>query len=98
MSFVRGKVSSVSGSSLTVQPATGSAVTLDVLSNARITKMGTASAGALAVGQCVTAAGTADSSGTVKAATLSITPPAANGTCTTPFGGRGRPSPNTVSA
>jgi hypothetical protein len=97
MSFVRGTVTSVSGSNVTVQPTTGSAVTLDVLSNARIMKMGTVSASALAVGQCVTAAGAADSSGAVKARTLSITPPAANGTCITPSG-RGRPSPATTSA
>ena len=98
LSFVRGKVTAVSGGSVTVQPATGGAVTMDVLGNARITKMGTAGASALAVGQCVTAAGQADSSGAVKARTLSITPPGPNGTCTTPFGGRGRPTPGSTTA
>lgn len=90
---VRGKLTSVSGSTMTVQPQTGSPVTVTVNSSTMVTRLVTSSSARLAVGECVTANGQRDSSGTVKARTILISPPGANGSCTfagAGFGGGGR--------
>ena len=93
---VRGKLTNVSGSTMTVQPQTGSPVTVAVSSSTTVTRLVTSSAARLAVGECVMAAGQRDSSGTVKARSILISAPGPNG-CTRAggFGGgrRGSPSP-----
>lgn len=88
---VRGKVTAVSGSSLTVQPATGSPVTVDVTSTTRITRIELGATTQLAVGQCVTASGQRDATGAVQARQLTIFPAGPAG-CVAAFGG-GRQSP-----
>jgi len=88
--MVRGKLTSVSGTTLTVQPETGAPVTVVVPSGTQVTRLVTSSTARLAVGECVTATGQRDSSGTVKASTILISAPGANG-CTRGggFGGGG---------
>ena len=95
---VRGKVTAVSGSSFTVQPASGADVTLTVPATARITKTEPANFKQLVVGQCVAAVGQADSSGTVKARSVTITAAGPDGCTLGGFGPRGRPTPGTVGA
>jgi hypothetical protein len=89
---VRGKLTSVSGSTMTVQPQTGNPVTVTVSSTTTVTRLVTSSSARLAVGECVTANGQRDSSGTVKARSILISAPGPNG-CTRAggFGGGGRP-------
>jgi hypothetical protein len=76
---VSGKVASFSGTSMTVQVASGSVVTVTVPDTARITRTESAAPGQLAVGQCVRANGQKDSAGTVKARVVSIVPAGPNG-------------------
>jgi len=96
--MVRGKLTSVSGSTMTVQPQTGSPVTVVVSSSTTFTRLVTSSPARLAVGECVTATGQRDSSGTVKARSILISAPGPKG-CTRggalgAGGGRGAsPSP-----
>jgi hypothetical protein len=97
---VRGKLTSVSGSTMTVQPQTGSPATVVVSGSTTVTRLVTSSAARLAVGECVTAAGQRDSSGTVKARSILISAPGPNG-CTRAggLGGggrRGSPSPQSA--
>ena len=90
---VRGKLTAVNGSTLTVQPQTGNPVTVMLTSSTAVTRLVTSSTARLAVGECVTANGQKDSSGAVKARTILISPPGANGNCTFAgggFGGGGR--------
>ncbi len=98
--FVRGKVTAVNGSTITVQQAANDNVTVTVPSTARITKIQAASASRLTVGLCVQANGQRDSSGTLKARQLTIVPPGPNG-CTGSGAPRspqpGRPSPRATS-
>jgi hypothetical protein len=99
--MVRGKLTNVSGSTMTVQPQTGNPVTVTVSSSTTVTRLVTSSSARLAVGECVTANGQRDSSGTVKARSILISAPGANG-CTRAggFGGGGRPgaSPSSQTA
>jgi hypothetical protein len=99
--MVRGKLANVSGSTMTVQPQTGNPVTVTVSSSTTVTRLVTSSSARLAVGECVTANGQRDSSGTVKARSILISAPGANG-CTRAggFGGGGRPgaSPSSQTA
>jgi uncharacterized protein DUF5666 len=94
-----GKVTSVSGSTIVVAarslgPATGSASpsssttrkSVTVGSATKITTEAATTAAALKVGECVTAQGKADSTGTVTATSVRITP-ATDGQCTIGFGG-----------
>ena len=92
------QVTAVIGSSFTVQPASGADVTLTVPATARITKTEAANLKQLVVGQCVAAVGQADSSGTVKARSLTITAAGPDGCTFGGFGPRGRPTPGTVGA
>lgn len=85
-SMVRGKLTNVSGGTMTVQPQTGSPVTVTVSSTTTVTRLVTSTTARLATGECVTATGQRDSSGTVKARTILISAPGPNG-CT--FGGGG---------
>jgi hypothetical protein len=84
--FVRGEVASVSGTSVTVTLTTGGTQMLTVPTTARISKVQLASKSQLAVGQCIVATGSKDSSGTVKARNLSIQPKGPTG-CTFGRGG-----------
>ena len=90
---VRGKVTAVSGGSVTVQPASGAEVTMTVPATARVSKTQSTTSKQLAVGQCVAASGQADSSGTVKARSVTITAAGPNGCIFGGFGPRGRPTP-----
>lgn len=90
--MVRGKLTNVSGSTMTVQPDTGSPVTVVVNSSTTVTRLVTSSSARLAVGECVTATGQRDSSGAVKARSILISAPGPNG-CTRAGGfGGGRPT------
>lgn len=93
--FARGKVTAVSGTTLTVQQAAGDNVTVIVPSTARITKLTTASSNRLTVGLCVQAVGQRDASGALKARMVTIVPPGPNG-CPTGggFGGGRGPRPS----
>jgi Domain of unknown function (DUF5666) len=96
--MVRGKLTAVSGGTMTVQPETGSPVTVTVTSSTTVTRLVTSSSARLAVGECVTANGQRDSSGTVKARSILISAPGPNG-CTRAGGfGGGRQSPPAQSA
>jgi hypothetical protein len=84
--FATGVVSQVSGDTITLQSAQGSDSTVTVGSSTVFTTTQTATASALAVGQCVTAQGTADQSGGFAATALTVSAPV-GGTCTGGFGG-----------
>jgi Domain of unknown function (DUF5666) len=93
---VRGKVTAVSGTTITVQPQTGDPVTVLAPSTARFTRLVTSTSARLATGECVTVTGQRESSGTVKARNILISAPTANG-CVRAGGaggggGGGRPS------
>jgi Domain of unknown function (DUF5666) len=91
---LRGKITSVSGSSFVVQPvtATDAPVTVNVPSTAPITRLDTGATSKLTVGQCVRVNGQQDASGVVQARTLVITLAGPNG-CPGPTGG-GQPQPS----
>jgi hypothetical protein len=87
--LVRGQVASVNGSTVTVTLLNNAGTqVVTVPSTARITMIQPESASQLAVGQCITATGPKDSSGTVKATNLSIQPKGPTG-CTFGRGGGG---------
>jgi hypothetical protein len=99
LTVVRGKVTSVSGSTVMVQPDAGAVMTVTVPSTVQVTRLVSSTTARLAVGLCVTATGQRDSSGVVKARNILISAPGPNG-CTRAGGfgggfgggGRGRPS------
>jgi Domain of unknown function (DUF5666) len=100
--FVRGEVASVSGTSVIVKVTGGGTQTLTVPSSARIVSIQQSSSSRLAVGQCIRASGQKDSSGTIKARTLSIQPAGPTG-CFSGSGGfgpggrqPGSPNPSTA--
>jgi hypothetical protein len=91
--IANGKVTAVSGSSLTIaaQPAGSASTTtktVTVGSQTKITTQAATNAKSLAIGKCVAAAGKADSTGTVTATTVQISDPT-NGQCGSGFGRRG---------
>ena len=103
LAFVRGKVSSVSGTTVTVEQDTGGPVTVTVPSTARITRTVSSTTARLAVGECIAATGQRDSSGAVKARAIVISAPGPNGCTIAGAGGRGfgpggRPSASPRSA
>lgn len=76
----RGQVASVSGTTVTVQPASGgSPTTVTVPATARITKTEAVTSSQLALGQCIQASGQRNSAGTLTARTLTIVPAGPNG-------------------
>jgi hypothetical protein len=85
-----GAVASVTGNTFTVtgnnrsSGATTTTVTVD--SSTTYTKEVSADSSALAVGECIAATGTSDSTGAVTAKTIAVSKPGANGTCSA--GGR----------
>jgi hypothetical protein len=86
--FVRGEVAAVSGTSVTVTLTTGGTQAVTVPTTARISRTQMSSTSQLAVGQCIVATGSKDSSGTVQARSLSIQPKGPTG-CTFGRGGGG---------
>jgi hypothetical protein len=91
---LRGKITSVSGTSFMVQPvAAGDApATVNVPSAALITRLDNATTSKLAVGQCVRVNGQLGASGVVQARALVVTPPGPNGCAAPNSGGQTRPS------
>ena len=91
---LRGKITSVSGTSFVVQPvtATDAPVTVNVPSSALVTRLDNATTSSLAVGQCVRVNGQQGASGVVQARALVIVPAGPNG-CATPNSG-GPPQPS----
>jgi Domain of unknown function (DUF5666) len=86
LSVVAGKVTTASGTSITVQPATGPAQTVTVPTTLTVNVANPATASDLSVGECVQAVGPKSSSGTVTATSISIVPSGPSGCFT---GGRG---------
>ncbi|WP_426516957.1 hypothetical protein ACPPVQ_19315 [Diaminobutyricibacter sp. McL0618] len=86
---VSGAVTAVSGSSITVsvKDASGatSSKTVQTGPSTAFTITAKATSAALTVGKCAAVRGPADSAGTVKATSVTVSDPGANG-CTTPFG------------
>ena len=94
---VTGLVTGVSGSSFSVQEMArpgstatppAAAVTVSTSSTTTYLKQAVATAADLTVGECATATGPADSTGSVTATSIALRP-AINGSCTTGAGGRG---------
>jgi hypothetical protein len=86
LALVRGLVTAVSGTSVTIKDQNGAAQTVSVPTTVQVSKTFTGSASDLTVGACVLANGSKDSSGTVTARQLSVVPPGPSGCFT---GGRG---------
>jgi hypothetical protein len=85
-----GKITSVNGTGFVVELSTSN-TSRSVITTATTTFSKTVSTdkSGLAVGQCVTAIGPSDDTGTVAASSISIRQPGPNG-CQGGFGGRGR--------
>jgi hypothetical protein len=96
-----GKVTSLTANGFVVQgrnPAAGGGTSITVTTTAatKYLKVVTVGPSALKVGECITAAGTANSIGAIAARSIRISQPGPNG-CVTASGGRrgsGRPSSN----
>jgi len=86
LGFGAGLVTAVNGTQITVKSANGAASTVTVPTTVRVSKTSPATAADLQIGECVMATGQRDTSGTVAARALIISPPSASGTC----GGFGR--------
>lgn len=86
---VRGQVTGVSGTSVTVLPRTGTSSTITVPTTVHVTVVDSASTSDLSVGDCVLATGQKNSAGVVTARSLTIAPAGANG-CFSGGGGFGR--------
>jgi hypothetical protein len=90
--FATGTVSSVTGSTVVIAArqfgSNGSTTNRDITVNAntKITTQRSTTSTSLKVGQCVSAQGSADSTGAVTASSVRITNPV-NGQCTLGFGG-----------
>lgn len=91
-----GLVTAVSGTSVTVQDTTSTgttSTTITVPTTVRVSRIDTVDSSALQTGECLTAVGQKDSSGTVQARALTIVPAGPNG-CPSGgggfFGGAGR--------
>jgi hypothetical protein len=88
-----GKVTSLSATGFVVQgrnlaSGAGTSVTVTTTAASKYLKVVTVGPSALKVGECITAAGSANSIGAVAARTIRISQPGPNG-CVTTFGGRG---------
>ena len=86
---VRGEVTGVNGTSVTVLTAGGTSTTITVPTTARIAVTNSAAASDLAVGDCVLATGSRSSAGVVTARNLSIVPAGPSGCFTGGGGGFG---------
>jgi hypothetical protein len=85
--LVTGMVTAVSGTTVTVTPATGAATSVAVPTTLTVTESSTAAAADLTVNSCVRAVGQKDSQGVVQATALTLQPANSSGTCTAPGGG-----------
>jgi hypothetical protein len=86
LTAARGQVKAVTGTSVTLTATNGITTTINVPTTVKVTTSTVIQAAALQTGECVTALGPKNSSGTVAARSLTITPAGANG-CTAGFGG-----------
>ena len=88
---VRGVVTAVNGTTVTVRATSGASASLTVPTTARVSTTVTGSTGDLVAGSCVAAIGPRSSSGTVQARSLLIEPAGASGCFTggSGFGGFG---------
>jgi len=86
--FVRGLVTAVSGTTVTVRDPRGGSGSVTVPTTVRVTTSSPGSAADLTLGQCVAAVGSKDSAGVVSATALSIVPAGPSG-CFTGGNGRG---------
>jgi hypothetical protein len=88
--LIAGTVGSVAGNTITVNgtdtTGTASATSVTVTDTTKYSKQAATDAQALAQGKCVAARGTKDDSGTLQAASISVSP-AANGSCAQLGGG-----------
>lgn len=89
MAFVSGEVTGANGISITVLTATAGSQTITVPTTAAVSTTVVASSTDLQTGECLRATGARDSTGTVQATSITITPAGPSGTCATGFGGRG---------
>jgi hypothetical protein len=95
--FVSGEVTAAVGTSITVLTATSGTQTITVPTTASVTRTSSAASTDLQTGTCLRANGARDSTGTVAATSITITPAGPSGTCATGLGGggggggRGRP-------
>ncbi|HEX6489088.1 MAG TPA: DUF5666 domain-containing protein [Candidatus Dormibacteraeota bacterium] len=79
--FAAGLVTAVNGTQITIKPLGTGASAIVVPTTVQVSRTVGASASDLQIGECLSAAGQRDSSGTVHANALTISPPSANGTC-----------------
>ena len=77
-----GSLVSLSGSSLVLSTSSNGNVTVDFTGSTPISVTGMGSAADITVGSCITATGSADSSGTITVARVTVSP-AVNGSCAT---------------
>src|SRR5260370_10775827 len=89
MAFVSGEVTGAAGISITVLTTTSGSQTITVPTTAAVTTTVGASATDLRTGECLRATGARDSTGTVQATSITITPAGPSGTCVAGFGGGG---------
>src|SRR5258708_2779047 len=89
MAFVSGEVTGAAGISITVLTTTSGSQTITVPTTAAVTTTVVASATDLRTGECLRATGARDSTGTVQATSITITPAGPSGTCVAGFGGGG---------
>lgn len=89
--FVAGLVRAVTGTTISIQGATGTTTSVTIPTTLSVTESSTGSAADLTIDSCVRATGQRDSSGVVQATSLTVQPPNAAGSCTFgPGGGFGR--------
>jgi hypothetical protein len=86
---VRGLVSAVNGTQVTVKTSTGAATTFTIPTTVRVTTTATATPSELTTGECIAAAGSRESSGTVSARSLIIVPAGPSGCFSGGAGGFG---------
>jgi len=89
MAFVSGEVTGAAGISITVLTTTSGSQTITVPTTAAVSTTVVSSATDLRTGECLRATGAKDSTGTVQATSITITPAGPSGTCVTGFGGGG---------
>jgi hypothetical protein len=89
MAFVSGEVTGSAGISITVLTTTSGSLTIIVPTTAAVTTTVVASSTDLQTGECLRANGSRDTTGTVQATSITITPAGPSGSCVTGFGGGG---------
>jgi len=87
---VRGQVTAVSGTTVTIKDSTGASQSVTVPTTVVVSVSTPVTSSALALHECLNANGSKDSAGTVTARTVRISPLGSNGTCSTGRFGGGR--------